>query len=54
MLRVRNNLVHDYDGSLALQEFYEISQEFYDTTLKFKNAVQKYYISTEELRSFVK
>lgn len=43
MLKTRNQLAHDYDGSLAEQNFTEIISAFYDTFVKFRNNAQRYY-----------
>lgn len=45
MLKTRNQLAHDYDGSLAEQEFNEIISAFYDTFVEFRNNAQRYYES---------
>ncbi|MDD6445060.1 MAG: hypothetical protein PUF81_04365 [Lachnospiraceae bacterium] len=39
MLRVRNQLAHDYDGSLASESFDAIISVFYDCFGKFKNHI---------------
>lgn len=43
MLRVRNKLAHDYDGTIALAEFDRIIGTFYDALLGLKDNVEKYY-----------
>ncbi|MGN0242798.1 MAG: HI0074 family nucleotidyltransferase substrate-binding subunit [Lachnospiraceae bacterium] len=43
MLKIRNQLAHDYDGSLAKKEFDSITHEFYAVLVKFKNKVAQYY-----------
>ena len=43
MLKVRNQLAHDYDGSLASEAFPLIISVFFDCFEKFKNHVSKYY-----------
>lgn len=54
MLRVRNQLAHDYDGSLASKTFELIISVFFDCFEKFKNHVSKYYSDNalEPLDSF--
>ena len=43
MLKVRNQLAHDYDGSLASEAFPLIISVFFVCFEKFKNHVSKYY-----------
>ena len=43
MLRIRNQLAHDYDGSLAVKEFEVIVNEYIPLFEQFKNNAQKYY-----------
>lgn len=43
MLKIRNQLAHDYDGSLASETFALIISVFFDCFEKFKNHVSKYY-----------
>ena len=43
MLRVRNQLAHDYDGSLAAETFTLIITTFYDCFEKFRDHVSAYY-----------
>lgn len=43
MLKVRNQLADDYDGSLASEAFPLIISVFFDCFEKFKNHVSKYY-----------
>ena len=53
MLKTRNQLAHDYDGSLAERSFDQIVGEYYTTFCKFRDVVEKYYIdSPQELNSF--
>lgn len=54
MLKVRNQLAHDYDGSLASEAFPLIISVFFDCFEKFKNHVSKYYSDNdlEALDSF--
>lgn len=44
MLRVRNNLAHDYDGELALKYFLNITSEYYQLMNDFVNKAAGYYI----------
>lgn len=44
MLRVRNNLAHDYDGELALKYFLNITSEYYRLMNDFVNKAAGYYI----------
>lgn len=43
MLRVRNTLVHDYDGEVAKSSFYDITEQFYPLMLRFCDKARKYY-----------
>lgn len=43
MLRVRNNLAHDYDGELARKYFVMITSEYYDKMDELRNRTSKYY-----------
>lgn len=43
MLKVRNQLAHDYDGSFAKKVFSDITQKYYDIFCKFRDVVEKYY-----------
>lgn len=43
MLRVRNQLAHDYDGSFAEEQFERIVNEFYPLFEKFRLSAEKYY-----------
>lgn len=43
MLRVRNQLAHDYDGTLAEEEFQNIIGVYYPLFQKIKEHVEKYY-----------
>lgn len=44
MLRVRNQLAHDYDGTLAEEEFKNIIGVYYPLFQKLKEHVEKYYM----------
>lgn len=47
MLRVRNNLAHDYDGELAVRYFEKITSTYDDLMEKFRNNAAVYYRETE-------
>lgn len=44
MLRVRNQLAHDYDGTLAEEEFQDIIGVYYPLFQQLKEHVEKYYM----------
>lgn len=43
MLRVRNQLAHDYDGSFASERFQDIIKVYYPLFEKLREKVEKYY-----------
>lgn len=43
MLRVRNQLAHDYDGTFAAEQFQNIINVYYPLFEDFKNTAKKYY-----------
>jgi uncharacterized protein with HEPN domain len=43
MLKARNNLAHDYDGTLALRYFSDITTKYYDTIDRFKEDASGYF-----------
>ena len=43
MLRSRNQLANDYDGSFAKEKFQDIIKIYYPLFEKFKDKVKKYY-----------
>ena len=43
MLKIRNQLAHDYDGSFAEEQFSTIVNEYYPLFEKFRIHVEKYY-----------
>ena len=43
MLKTRNQLAHDYDGSFAMEKFRDIIDIYYSLFEKFKENAQKYY-----------
>lgn len=45
MLRLRNRLAHDYDGSYAAASFSEIIDVYYPLFVQFKEVAAKYYHS---------
>ena len=44
MLRIRNQLAHDYDGSLATAEFSIIVNEYIPLFERFRVCAEQYYI----------
>ena len=44
MLRARNQLAHDYDGTFAAEKFQDIINVYYPLFEKLKDNVKKYYI----------
>lgn len=47
MLRVRNQLAHDYDGTLAKGQFQNIIGAYYPLFEKLKDHVGKYYMDNQ-------
>ena len=43
MLRDRNQLAHDYDGSFAEERFQDIIQVYYPLMEKFRERAAEYY-----------
>ena len=43
MLKVRNQLAHDYDGTFAAEKFQDIVKIYYPLFEKFKDHAVKYY-----------
>ena len=43
MLRIRNQLAHDYDGSLAAAEFAIIVNEYIPLFERFRGCAEQYY-----------
>ena len=43
MLRTRNQLAHDYDGTFAAEKFSEIINVYYPLFVKLQKNVEKYY-----------
>ena len=43
MLRSRNQLSHDYDGTLAAEKFQDIIQIYYPLFVKLRDNIEKYY-----------
>lgn len=43
MLKTRNQLAHDYDGTFAKEKFQEIIECYYPLFKQLKEKVQKYY-----------
>jgi len=44
MLRVRNQLAHDYDGTIADKQFQNIITVYYLLFIKLREHVEKYYL----------
>lgn len=44
MLRVRNQLAHDYDGTFASEKFYDIIKVYYPLFEKLKDDAAKYFV----------
>ena len=44
MLRTRNQLAHDYDGTFAKEKFQEIIEDYYPLFEQLKERVGKYYL----------
>lgn len=44
MLRVRNQLAHDYDGTFADKQFQNIITVYYSLFIKLREHVEKYYL----------
>ena len=51
MLRVRNQLAHDYDGSFAAETFELIISVFYECFEKFRDHVSVYYADGDLMES---
>lgn len=43
MLKTRNHLAHDYDGTFAAEKFQDIIKVYYPLFVKLKDDVRKYY-----------
>ena len=43
MLRVRNQLAHDYDGSFAIEKFDDIVKNYYPLFEKFRDRAAEFY-----------
>lgn len=43
MLKTRNQLAHDYDGTLALEKFQDIIKIYYTLFERLKEKIEKYY-----------
>lgn len=50
MLRVRNQLTHDYDGTFAAEKFQDIIKVYYPLFEEFREHVKKYYSEEEVSR----
>ncbi len=47
MLKVRNQLAHDYDGTFATEKFKDIIKIYYPLFEEFRNSAYKYYEDEE-------
>ena len=45
MLKIRNQLAHDYDGTFAAEKFQDIINVYYPLFEKLRDNVKKYYIT---------
>lgn len=43
MLKARNNLAHDYDGTLAVRYFENITTVYYDVLDEFRKKAEEYF-----------
>ena len=43
IMKVRNQLAHDYDGTFATQKFQDIINDYYSLFEKFRDDAEKYY-----------
>lgn len=43
ILKVRNQLAYDYDGTFAIEKFQDIIHVYYDLFEKFRDDAEKYY-----------
>ena len=43
MLKTRNQLAHDYDGTFAKERFQDIINVYYPLFVKFQDTAKKYY-----------
>lgn len=48
MLKVRNQLAHDYDGTFAAEKFQDIIKIYYPQFEEFRDLAQKYYKEEED------
>ena len=53
MLRARNQLAHDYDGTFAAEKFQDIIKVYYPLFEKLKNDVAKYYDQSVSQKCFL-
>ena len=49
MLRARNQLAHDYDGTFAAEKFQDIINVYYPLFEKLRDNVKKYYITEQTI-----
>ena len=43
MLKVRNTLIHDYDGDVAKRYFKNITEDFFELLQQFRNKAEQWY-----------
>lgn len=52
MLKVRNNLAHDYDGAFAAAQFHNIIGSFFDRFIEFRDTVSGHYDTNRNMDGF--
>lgn len=53
MLRARNQLAHDYDGTFAAEKFKDIIEVYYPLFEKLKENIEKYYQENTKVKKEV-
>ena len=43
MLKIRNTLIHDYDGDVAKRYFKNITEDFFELLQQFRNKAEQWY-----------
>ena len=51
MLKDRNRLAHDYDGTFAATSFQVIVDEYYHLFVKLRDSMEKYYQDFDEMNT---
>ena len=51
MLKDRNRLAHDYDGTFAATRFQVIVDEYYHLFVKLRDSMEKYYQDFDEMNT---